>query len=325
MTRSMGLLDGLKNLFGGGRGRDPALGDPVAGQLLTAIARYDYSSTDGLLPTLRDGRWNDRGFYVDLIAEHSIGFLSGFDTWCASQPGSAIAFLLRGATKIHAAWQARGGGVAATVSAHGANAFEKLLMEAERDLDRVIALDPTDPTPWALMMRVARGRNRGVAGALKLHGEVMRRDPANWKAHAQMVQALAPKWGGEAQTLLTFARTLPMVPGGANALVLVGSHIELWLDRRMRKDAAGAQAYLADPRVTDEVNAAVDATLMAPPSGPWQPLAWNVPAFFYFVVGDLGRLAPLMTRLGRAGTDTPWGYKGDPDVVFPEARRLAGA
>ena len=323
----MGLFDSLKSMFAGSK-LHPGAGDATGAMLVDAVKRYDVSSTNTVLLTTRDMLWNDRAFYLDLVSPHLVPHLGVLcDAWCGNEPHSVVPFLVRGVTRIDWAWQARGSGAGSSVGSGAASLFQQRLTLARQDLEQVMQMDPTDPTPYAFAIKIARGQDADLDVGRQLLAEACRRQPDNWLAHQQLVVAMAPKWSGlPGEAVLDFARAdaaraetlsgLPALP--------IAAHLEVWNSQLMDVGEAAARAYFKQPAVLAELDHAIAALEQTAPMGPWATLPWNVLAYAAFVAEDAARLRVPLTHMGWGAFRYPWYYSGDLETAVKQAHKLAG-
>lgn len=114
--------------------------------------------------------------------------------------------LLTGVTEIRSAWQARGGGFAASVTTEGWQGFKIHLTKARESLLKAWELRPDCPEPAACMLAVVKG-GHGPPGD----------PPLLWLERAltacvdhpgsldQYLSILEPKWGGSRAEMIRFA------------------------------------------------------------------------------------------------------------------------
>jgi hypothetical protein len=295
-------------------------------------ALYDAATAQGDLRQLSArlisgrGNWDERGRLIEAIAPRL--HRSTLDAWCNNEASSQIPFLLRGAHGIAWAWEARGSGQADRVSAEAFALFQQRLKLAEVDLQRAAALDPKDPTPWALLIWIGRGLEQGVQHAGDLYREACERDAQNAIAHRHMLIMLSAKWHGSHDAMLDFARAAAQIaPEGSDMAALVlRAHVERWFHAYMiEDDDAEAEAYLKDPQVRAECENAWARSLghLALRARPSTVLLRNDAAFWFWLVKDAARLKQETQQLGPAHSDMFWSALGQDSEVFAEAKSWA--
>ncbi|HMI93341.1 MAG TPA: hypothetical protein VK509_18345 [Polyangiales bacterium] len=295
-------------------------------------ALYDAASAQGDLRQLSArlisgrGNWDERGRLIEAIAPRL--HRSTLDAWCSNEASSQLPFLLRGAQGIAWAWEARGSGQADEVSAQAFALFQQRLKLAETDLQRAAALDPKDPTPWALLIWIARGLEQSINHTGDLYREACERDAQNAIAHRHMLTMLSAKWHGSHDAMLDFARAAAQIaPEGSDMPALVlRAHVERWFYSSMIEDNdAEADAYLKDPQVRVECENAWARSLgsLALRARPSTILLRNDAAFWFWLVKDAARLKQETQQIGNAHTDMFWSALGQDADVFTEAKKWA--
>ncbi len=323
------LLARRKSGEGGGaqaRGAG-AIGGPDIQALVASVQKNDFSGLFAYLAACREGRWDERGMAVEVVSE-GMG-RAAIDTWCATQPNAPEPFLMRGRHGIFWAWEARGSGKASSVSQAGRQLFEERLALAQQDLERAAQMDPADPTPWALLVTIARARDLGKPAAQRYLDEAVRRDPDNFFAHNNMLSFLAAKWHGSHEDQLAFARGVATSarPGSDLVALVIRAHVEVWAYKQhFDGDKTAADAYVHSEANRAECASAYHASLAAPGHVPRASTIYllNEAAFWFWRAGDRERAAQAFMRIGSyAYTEYPWRYLGDPQARYYEAASWA--
>jgi hypothetical protein len=166
--------------------------------------------------------------------------------------------LARGEFYIHYAWDARGNGLAATVTREGWRLFGERLREAEAALTRSWELDRSDPLAASRMITVAMGLGHERADMEVWFRRAMAADPDCREACTAKFTYLEPKWHGSQEELLAFARECARTKNWEAALpfILAGTHRAL----------AGYQPnpaayYRGDPSVWQDFQAVYEGYL----------------------------------------------------------------
>jgi hypothetical protein len=171
------------------------------------------------------------------------------------------------------------------------------VVEAELWLIRLCAEDPTDPHPWTLRLATSRALGLGTAETWRRHGRLAEHSPHLLTAHRQMVDGLAPRWGGSWDEAIAFARSVSSTApfGSPAAALVVAAHLARWFD----ESGGGNPYYLARPEVAGEAESASDRWLEA--AGPLT-LATVVPhtelAVVFGLAGSRARAAAHFRALG---------------------------
>jgi len=297
---------------------DEGLGDPQLQRILKDLKNYgNFQSANQTLQQLRQGLWNERSLVCDAVAKQGTSYLYSLDARCADEPGSPIWHLLRGITYIASASNAR---------EDGTSDKEQLLL-AEKDLLKVIELDPEDPTPYANLLALCRRMNRSRELAEEYFEAAIKRDPQHWEAHLHMLMLKTAKWGGSHEDMFEFARSAA-VRDPSLAVLLMMAHIEYWVycfffDNKK----GGAEQYLQRTDVQKEALTAYtqfQAAQIKKSRLALVPLK-SMAAFWFYLVKDPEHLKPLLEDLGMAITYIPWVYDGgDLELSFDKAKKLAG-
>ena len=298
---------------------------PDGPKLRAAVQGSDVSVLNARLLAGR-GNWDERGMLVDLLGR--VCPRMTLDAWCQSEPGSPIPFLMRGTQSIEWAWEARGSGGGDTVTEEGWRLFAERLTLDERDFQIAAQLDPADPTPFAMLVLVARGLDQGVPVAREMFQQAVARDPENSLAHKQMLVFLTEKWHGSHETMFQFAReAAARAPDGSDLHALViRAHVERWIYFKLFDgDAAGAAAYASDAKNQQEVAAAWEKSLGSPALRERMStiVLHNDAAFWFWNAKDRPRLQREIQRIGNAYTEMYWHSMGAEEKVYGDASRWA--
>jgi hypothetical protein len=312
---------------------DDLLGDADAHAFRSELERGQWQRLHDFLEATREA--DTRFFYVDHLSSVT-GRPGWLDEWCAARPGSAIPLVFRGSHGRHWAWQARGPGLARTVTQEAWPLFHERLIAADRDLGRAAELDPEDPTPHALGLWVAIGLSLGQGELRRRFGEADRRHRWHLGAYRAMSQGLADKWGGSNEHLLEFARTASReAPDGHPVHVIVPSaHLEVWLRLTHAltpgtpEHAQGRErqvTYFLDQAVAADVRLAADRSIRSPAYRPCHatPAHRNVFAMCFGLMHDFPAQLEQMDMIGPLITRTPWAYQGRPAAAYERARARA--
>lgn len=310
---------------GGGMPSQAGVGGPEAAAVRADLKRGDTASLRGLLvqPGLT---WDDRTFYVDLLAGDARPM--DLDFWVQSGQEPDLALLARGRANMEMAWQARGRGQASSVTAEGQQRFEQYMAAAQQDLHQAAQLQPADPSPWAFLLEVVKVLDLGMETAQQYYQHAVSLDPQHYKAHALMLGFHCQKWGGSHEQMFQFAYDAANRAGPGSDLhtILLYAHIERWLYFDAFEDnAAGAKAYLKDPRVIQETLAAYQNSLGSP-----QLLlrrstihARNTAAFWFFLTRQKTQAQMEIAQIGNAYTELPWALWDTPAKAYSEASQWA--
>jgi hypothetical protein len=175
-----------------------------------------------------------------------------FERW----PDSGWALALRGQFYIDYAWQARGNGLANTVSEQGWKLLAERLEMATVALEKAWQLDSTLQEVPLAMLRVELGQGQGRERMELWFRRAMKLNPANWNACLDKLYYLEPKWHGSPKAMIDFGRECVASEewGGQVPLILYWAHNTIcnYLPLQRR------DAYWRQPEVWPDVKAAFD-------------------------------------------------------------------
>ncbi len=303
---------------------DPTLGDAYANRIRDELAAGEFAGAEALFASVEDPQ--DRTWYADVLSNWT-NCPDWIDGWFQSQP-SAVSHLIRGVHALHWAWQARGFGYGETVRDEGWKLFFKRLERAEANLQMAARLAPEDPTPWAFLIRAARGAQLGTDETRRRFDEARRRAPEHRYAHSQMLQCGCAKWGGSHEQMFEFARqaVAKSRPGGPLHVLVAEAHIERWLAEWSDVGEDEAAGYFAEPSVKAAISKAARDALEARFTPTHDTVRTrNFFAFGLWRCGERDAAAVQFDAIGPWVTLEPWSYLGDAVQVFQAARRECGA
>ena len=191
---------------------------------------------------------------------------------------------LLGEFMLSYAWEARGGGVAATVGQDRFKLFHERLLIAQQALTKAWELDPTDASTATNAITVLKGLGAGENDVKLWFDRAMKADPGSVAACKELIDFLDPKWGGNAPELVAFGREcarskavcsgIPLLVGEAHfrVVILQGHPI--------------ATAYARQPSVWKEISDAFDAHFKAVP---WDADAHGLFAIYCAYAGQRER------------------------------------
>lgn len=307
----------------------PTDGDPRAQPVLAALKQGNVFPFHQLLQSCGQD-WDTLGYYLDELVGHAPRPM--LDAMCSSQP-SPLAFLMRGAHGIEWAWEARGRGLSKNVSDESWQLFEQRLKWAEQDLLLAAQGNPADPTPWALLVRVAMATDAPPEVAWQHFQQATARQADNYRAHVGMRTNLSARWGGSHEQMLDFARrrAAEAPPGSDLPMLLFAAHLDVWSHiHSIDENPAGALSYIYQPQVRQELDMAYARSL----GGPARPRATTIlhrnnAAMVFHLWRDMQRLRMELDRIGPQGfSEYPWVYlrssEGSTKDVVTMARASVG-
>ncbi|HVS71591.1 MAG TPA: hypothetical protein VHQ47_10085 [Phycisphaerae bacterium] len=155
------------------------------------------------------------------------------------------------------AWEARGNGVASTVTDGGWQRFNQRLDQAEKYVKQSVAADPAAADGPTAMLTIAVGKEYPREEMEEWFTRAMNANPNNFTACEAKLNYLLPQWYGSAEECLAFGRECAEHGSGVSRipLILVEAHREL---RALSEDQA---AYMKDVRVWADIQSAYDKVL----------------------------------------------------------------
>ncbi|MEV0717885.1 hypothetical protein [Asanoa sp. NPDC050611] len=236
----------------------------------------------------------------------------------AADPGDTAAAAMLATRIIGDAWAIRTSKRASEVSAERFASFHAVLREAEKLLEATIAIDPTDPAVLTCRLTTARGLELGLDEARSRYAAVAAVDPHHLPAQDQLLQQLAPKWGGSLEEMHAFAReSATAVPEGAhNGVLAAQAYFEHWATVDGRRRAVGRATLAA-------LREAADRSVLSPafPRTPgWVGVA-NMFAWVLMLAHEYRRAYGVFGVAGTWVSQQPW--QGDLDT-FRGCRGKAG-
>lgn len=301
---------------------DVTLGDSWARDLRLALGKRQWRQAEAIFNSTRD--WDIRDFFVTAASEWT-GRPEWLDQWCQASSDSPFPWLVRGAHSVNWAWEARGGGIAATVGVDAAAGFRSRLEAAEQDLVKAAELDPLDPIPWSRLITVGQGLGRELSARRASFAEAVRRDALNVNAHLRLMIALSWKWGGSHDEMFAVAHNAAALgpEGHALPVVLAEAHIERCVAYGMAGQAEAFDSYLRTQEATRDVEAAWSRSAG---SSRWRgtataPRRHNTFAFCFWRSRQAERARKELRAARGIITPSPWVYFGDPATLFGDASR----
>ncbi|WP_329109665.1 hypothetical protein OG792_12810 [Micromonospora sp. NBC_01699] len=298
---------------------DPAAAYPEFARLATALRDLDW---DGVRAVVDGQEPAARTRLIRLAGELSEGGVLPRPRLTA-EPGDTLAAALLAGRRIKTAWDIRTGARAADVSRDQFDRFHAILRTAEQLLIDAAAYDPSDPAVWVQRLVTARGLGLGQSEARRRYDRLSEYDPHHLPGQSQLLQQIAPKWGGSLETMHAFARTqmLAAPEGAPNALLVLEAHLEHWLDL----PGADQGRYFTDGRVREEIREAAARSVLHPAYR--RTVGWvtveNYFAFMFGMIDDEVAAARHFTAVGHLVSESPWEYLGNPLTVFTRRRDRA--
>jgi hypothetical protein len=308
---------------------DPALGDIALAEARDALASGDWGPARDVMAKTRKGAagtgWDRRSHRVRVLAE-AVANSSWVERWQVLEPVNPDAALLR--AQVETVRALRG-------SLTGGGGYRDSAAEALDLCIHAAEMAPEDPTPWVIMLTLARAADRGLKGG---HDEFWRRwqemrtrDAFNRDGHHEALMYLFGAWCGSHQEMYDFAYWLAgEAPEGSPLGILpLVAHAEVF-----RAATAGvAKQRQPSPYAhwsRDLVSADVDRVMHSWLESAAQPHAqadldrnYLLHAMVYSGRADTDETRALFDAIGSHAMRVPWSYTGDPGSSFLYWRDLA--
>lgn len=251
--------------------------------------------------------------YFSAFDNGSFDVRQTLDAWKRASPDSAFAFAASGSAYVAMAWKARGGAYINDTPQSNIDAMNRLLMEADSDLERALALNPQVTPTYVAMMR---------AGSLSLGGSYTRRAvqrglavaPDNYSIYGTLSSVEEPRWGGSLEAMDRVARQAQAhVKRNPLLAILLSAEPAYRYDVCNCRSSASWPAY---PTVFDNVASTAllsSAGKAASENGHPELAVIYLSEALRFQPGALG------TRRQR---DTDLAYVGEPRMALDDANRL---
>ena len=194
-------------------------------------AKADFDKLDELAAKLRtngerlpDGTWKIMHFYEAFLAQpvlesaqakiRSMARKNGdelarivkdMEAWIARSPGSVTAHAALASALIEYAWNARGGGLADTVSDEGWALFRERLARARRVCEDAVRLTSRCSAIPCLMLDIALGEGWDAAKYDALFDEAVKKTPCLVDLYLAKARYLLPRWHGKPGEWESFA------------------------------------------------------------------------------------------------------------------------
>ncbi|HWS32353.1 MAG TPA: hypothetical protein VN408_06380 [Actinoplanes sp.] len=280
------------------------LGDPEAERLDEALEKRDWETSRTIIAAAAP---EERSYYVG-IAAGTEGVEEWIDGPVRDEPESTLPLLIRGARLVYWAWEARGEGLANTVSEDAWKVWFNRLRRAEDCLDEVVERDPGSAEAWEYLITLSRARQLPQEERWRRFEGLIGADPAHYYGHQQMLEGQMRKWSGSAEAMFDFARTRAAACPGTHIPVLVPlAHLEH--ARGKSKSSLELQEYLQESDVVDDI---WDAAQLSVFHDDYKetlltPIVWNNFAFTLGLGGQTNAAGSIMDAMGDDWiTRSPW-------------------
>lgn len=276
-------------------------------ELRRRLDEADFGAAQEALRGHKDA--NELAFVAEACGDWSADMPTFLAKWEEADPDSPAFHLVRGIHAVKWAWTARGAGW----QPKDYPEFQRRLEFAEAHLMHAATRAPRDPTAWANLIVVARGRSRPL-DAKRAFEQAVERVPDHYVAHAAMLVNLMSKWHGSTEEMFRFARAAASgaKPGSVLPLILIQAHYErtgeLWREKgeKNKEGKKAAEEYWHDTGVRAEVRS-VAGKVYAPGAHKVSMLTPMARAWFAWALWKCGEHEMAAEHMRIIGTSTPWG------------------
>jgi tetratricopeptide (TPR) repeat protein len=245
--------------------------------------------------------------------------------YVGQNPDNAGAHFLYGSHLIAKAWQARGKGVASTVSEDKVSAFYSFLNAAQAEFHTIAQLDPKFKAIYAPLITIQMGKG-DHAMANNIYDQAVKMAPNLLDYHIVRLTMLAPKWGGSEEEMFSFARdNAQRDETGLLHGLIVAAHFEKW----HMLEGKQAKRYFKDKKVVREIEQAYLEIEHAELSDNFYDqfqyfLALNYSALIMLLMNKGKKARKIFKAIGSNYTKRPWVNMGkEPGLAFLKFKKLA--
>lgn len=282
---------------------------PAIVSLREQVKDHQWASVENLLRNLED---QERPHFIQGLAEDST-LESDLKNWLKASPKSALAHCVYGHLLIKKAWDARGGGVASTVTIESFQGFFDHLFHAEETFLRAIELEDKFVESYDGLITICMGASLDHNSLWGYFAKAVILSQDSYATHMNMVTALTEKWGGDRNEMFRVARrsVFNAKPGSALVAVIAHAHIEQWLGYEMDNLEKQAQDYFKQKEVREELYSAYkkfDSDTITTYNG---IEALNLFAFSFYLAGQFKTAKDILKRIDGRFLGHPWGYSDE--------------
>ena len=134
--------------------------------------------------------------------------------WASTRPDSMTARIALAESYVNYGWDARGPGLADTVSESGWKLFADRAAKAKQILEEASTLSAKDPEWYVAMQSVALAQSWGLDARQALLEQAVKFEPAYYYYYRMYGFSILPKWGGEDGEVASFLRKADDQIGG---------------------------------------------------------------------------------------------------------------
>ena len=258
------------------------------------------------------------------LAELALRRSRWLDAWVGAHPGDRNALAICAQLAVRRAWELRGG----ESSPRDVEALRADLEDAEYLVRAAIENDPTDPSPRAILVEMARGEEIDTEEFEARTEALYALAPHHQGGHEAELQYRCKKWFGSAEEMFACARRAVAAAPEGNALnlLVVTAHLEHTLVLAERSPVQ-ALKHARDPETVREIDAAI-ARWQAGEHGP-SPVnkaqAHNLLAFYFWLTENKEACRPHLAETRQHLGFWPWMTVGDPGAIHAEALQWVAA
>jgi hypothetical protein len=178
------------------------------------------------------------------------------DAELAKTPALAVVRLqVKGDFLTSYAWEARGSGLASTVTEEGGQKFYERLAGARRALEKAWALLPGNGRTATLMLQVEVGDSSGRAAMETWFERAMAANGDNRKACQVMLDWIDPKWHGSREEMVAFGRACQDTKNWRSGIPLLVAQVHRRVMGRL-PTAKERSDYMLSQEVWDDIRTA---------------------------------------------------------------------
>lgn len=190
--------------------------------------------------------------YAYAFSNGSFDIRPTLDAWKRDSPNSPFAYAASGYAYVLMAQQARGGAYVNETPQNKLDAMDRLLQQADTDLQRAIKLEPR-LTPAYVAMMHAGGMSLGRDYAFDAARQGLRVDPGNWTIYQQLMWLARPEWGGSLEAM-RHVGTAAVAHAKQNPLLLLEKNGALAYEANIENCGCGRPPLPYEfPKVFDEL------------------------------------------------------------------------
>jgi len=278
-----------------------------------AIYQLQASNWHALESSLKTMESNTRYDVMQALVDET-GRSDAYDEWICAHPQSAIANIVSGFQYINWAWEARGGGVASTVTERGIELFYERLDLAKENFELAIKTENKFADPYIGLITIAMGTGFEREHLWDYFVKAMVHCKDHYQAHVSMINALAEKWGGNENEMFSVANqgTNSAENNNALAAVIAEAYIEKWLYLLMCDMDEEAEVYFRDKDIRQKLTNSYNKIKLCSLEKIDNVQALNSLAFCFYMSGLNSQAKEVIEKLEGRFVEHPWQYLDEP-------------